>query len=398
MFDIAVEMAFWGSVLGLAYSYALYPLILLFWQAIRTYRRAGPPPEISLRADRLPRVSVVIAAYNEEAVIGGKMENLRILDYPSDRIEFLVGSDGSTDATEHLVRASGVVSLHVYGFSERRGKAAVLNDLVAKAGGEIVVFSDANTVYEPDAIRYLAGAFADPTVGGVLGELSLVSAEDRLAERAESLYWRYENALKRLESSIQTTLGGNGPLYAIRRSLFVPLPNSKVVTDDLLVPLSVIAGGYRVVFEPRARAAEETSGSVAEEFRRKTRIAAGNFYGVSEFYRLLSPFHGFAAFALWSHKMIRWMGWVFLLAIAGSSAYLAKDSEFFYAVCLLELVVAGLLVLGAAAERVRVRIGLLGMPFHFLAMNAALALGFVWFILGRRNPAWKVLRHKRQGT
>jgi len=384
---------FWISCFGVGYTYVLYPVLLFVWRTLK--RKPTTSVSVEQRSDReLPSVTVVIAAYNEEAVIGQKISNIRSTDYPGDRIEFLVGSDGSTDRMEQLLQSCGVPSLQVFRFPDRRGKASVLNDLVAGAQGEIIVFSDANTVYEPTTIRRLVGAFSDPSVGGALGELSLVTQGGTLAEHAESFYWRYENALKKLESEIFTTLGGTGPLYAVRRSLFVPLPISKVVTDDFLVPLSVLARGYRVVYEPRARGHEETSASVAREFRRKTRIAVGNYHGISEFYRLLSPRYGFVAFALWSHKILRWMGWIFLLAMVSTSAYVAADNRFFLFVCVFEIVVAALVALGAGAEKLRFRIGMLGMPFHFVAMNAALALGFLQFIAGRRQPTWEVVRHK----
>jgi poly-beta-1,6-N-acetyl-D-glucosamine synthase len=397
---LTLMVIFWVSLGLLVYSYVLYPLLLI---VVRSFRKEHPQHAESGsvaddRQTQVPSISVVIAAFNEERVLRQKIENLAQTVYPSDRIEFLVGSDGSDDRTVQILQAEEGKSLRPFCFTERRGKASVLNDLVRQATGEIIVFSDANTFYEPSTIQWLSVGFQDPSVGGVVGELSLKAKSATLAVQAESFYWGYENSIKRLESELATTLGGTGPLYAIRRLLYVPLPADKVVMDDFLIPLSVVAQGYRIVYEPRARAYEETSETVAQEFRRKTRIAVGNYHGISSFYRLLHPRFGFAAFALWSHKILRWMGWLLVPLVVATSGFLAYASTLFAFVCLLEALLLMLVAVGAAAERLRVRIGLLGVPFHFAAMNLALAVGFFLFLFGRQKPAWKIVRHQDTGS
>lgn len=379
-------VCFWASALLIAHTYMLYPLILLLVDAVRP-RRPDPPAAASD-----PTVTVVVALFNEEAVVEGKILNLAQSDYPAGKLNVLLGSDGSTDRTNAILasRPWNDATRYVL-FPARRGKAALLNDLVAAAEGEIIVFSDANATFAPETIRRLAAPFAAPDVGAAVGELTLESNQTA-GGRGEGLYWRYENLLKRLESNISTTIGAVGPVYAIRRALYRPLPTDTAVMDDFVIPVEIIRRGFRVVYEPSALACERPTNSVRGEFKRKARIGAANIQGLPRFLPVLNPAYGFAAFALWSHKVLRWIVPVLLIVMGVASAILARDSTFFAAVALVEAAFIGVAALGAVLELIGIKPGLLGLPYYFVATNAALLVGMVRGLRGAQAPTWDIVR------
>ncbi len=378
---------FWLSVGLLTYTYALYPVALVILGMFRRRR----DPVVPAVADA-QSVSVILSVYNEAGIIGTRIRNLMTTRHPAGRMEILVGSDGSNDGTGEALGEFAGAGVRIFPYPARRGKAAVLNDLVREAAHPFLVFTDANTVYEPGTIPELLKPFADPAVGGVCGELNLDAGGDGPRPEGEASYWNYESRLKRLESGIGTILGATGAVYAIRKSLYTPLPTDRLVVDDFLVPLGILRQGYNVRYNPRARASEASAGSVAGEFRRKVRIGTANFFAIREFRDLLHPRWGFVAFALWSHKMIRWFAPVLLLTLAGVSLAGMGSSEFFRWCVILEACFAGLALLGAIGERLNIRVPLLILPYYFLAMNAALFVGMIKFLLDVRRPHWDVVR------
>ena len=381
----AAYLIFYISLAAIAYTYCCYPAImaLLAW----TRRPAAAPP----RHAALPKISVVISVYNEESVLQAKLENLSRIAYPDESIEFLVGSDGSSDRTCEILAASSLKNLRAFPFAERRGKVSVVNDLVAQAKGEVIVFSDANTLYNEQTISRLVSHFADPGVGGVCGELLLNAGHGRTGGE-EISYWKYETLLKRWESSYRTILGATGGVYAIRRELFKSLPTYKPVVDDFLIPLEVPRRGLRMVYEPAALAFEETAGSVQAEFNRRVRIGAQNFSGIPDFLDLLNPRRGYIAFALWSHKLLRWCVPFLAVLAFTASAVLAFVDRTFVMVFGAELAVFMVVLIGGIAERARLRIGLLALPYYGVAMNVALLVGFFRFISGRQATTWTTER------
>ncbi|HLF13456.1 MAG TPA: glycosyltransferase family 2 protein [Bacteroidota bacterium] len=380
-----LEVIFWICSVLVLHTYFLYPLIVLIWHAIG--RKSAVPP-----VDHTPSVSIVLAVYNEEAIILEKIENLKNLDYPADRLEILIGSDGSSDNTNTLLGKHCGAGCKIFRFGPRRGKPSVINDIVAEARGDIVVLTDANTRFFPDTIRELASPFADPAVGAVSGELNLYTNEDSVGGRGEVTYWRYENWLKEKESEIFSTIGAAGAVYAVRRVLFVPLPTAKSVVDDLLVPLRVVKAGYRTIYRKEARAEERVTGRVGGEFQRKIRISASNFNTISDIAPLLHPRYHFVSFALWSHKIIRWCAPFLLLTMVCASGILAWKSAFFLGLVYGEIVFLILVLMGVFAEKFRIRIGILSFPYYFIAMNAALLLGFFRFLRQGQPPTWTVVR------
>lgn len=383
---------FWVSTGLVLYTYFLYPILLVCLAGVRQIRsdvryafNARDRRRKHAETEYLPTVSVVFAAYNEASVIAEKMQNCRELDYPRDRLEILVGCDGCSDATVEIARAANVPEVDVLDLRPRSGKPSVLNSVTPRATGEIVVFSDANTMFAPSAIRALARHFVDPSIGCVCGELRLVSPDG--TPKSEGLYWRYEVFLKFFESRMGMLLGANGGVFAIRRNLFSPLPKHAII-DDFLIGMNIVEQGYRCIYDREAYAIEEAAPTVQHEFHRRTRIGAGSFHALRYTWRLLMPTAGRIAFAYWSHKVFRWLV-PFALCIAFLSA-LALLPNPFYAACALGGV--GMAVLGMIGYRMESRQSsraLFSVPYYFLSMNLALFLGFIRFVMGAQSTVWR---------
>ena len=383
-----MRLIFWMSVGLVLYTYGGYPLVLVILGSLEQLTSdlrfgLGRRSRRSSRAD-YPRVSIVFAAHNEEAVIAQKMVNCARLDYPPASLEILVGCDGCADATAALARIAAPPTASVYEFPDRCGKPAVLNRLVPLARGDIVVFCDANTELQADAIQSLVRHFRRPGVGCVCGELHLRTTEGHAT--GEQIYWRYETLLKFLESRLNMLVGANGALFAIRRSLFRPIPADGIV-DDFLIALNVRAAGYRVVYDPEAIAWEEVAPNARQEFRRRVRIGAGNFQALRHTWRLLNPAAGGVALALWSHKVCRWLIPVALLGAQIAAMTLA--SEPLYGVAATSGGVLVLLaLLGHRLDRRGQYWAPVSVPFYFLSMNLALLLGLIAFVRGTQSIVW----------
>ena len=290
-----VEIVFWASLLLIGYVYVGYPLLLGVWSRLR--RRPVH------REGWEPRVSLILAVWNERDTIAAKIGNCRELEYPAEKLEIVISLDAPTDGTDRIVAGYRDPSIRVVTSSRHEGKAAALNRAVREATGEILVFCDARQRIEPGALHELVEDLADPTVGAVTGELML--SEDGCQESADGvgLYWRYEKALRSMESRIHSTLGATGALYAIRRELFRPIPESAVL-DDVIVPMRVVLAGKRIVFEPRARVWDRVC-PPEQEFGRKVRTLAGNFQLFELMPDLLRPGKNPVFLQFVSHKVGR---------------------------------------------------------------------------------------------
>jgi cellulose synthase/poly-beta-1,6-N-acetylglucosamine synthase-like glycosyltransferase len=364
-----------GSFALLGYAYVGYPALL--WLLGRI---TPPRPERAGEPSPWPSVSVVVSAYNEEHVIADRLRNLLDLDYPRQRLEFVVGSDGSTDGTARIISTWGHKAIHPVVFAERRGKATVVNDLVARARGDIVVLTDANTFFHPEAIRELVRAlWRHPTACAVVGRLELRSPT--AGGNLDGAYWRYETWLKTLESRFGAVLGANGAIYAFPRALYRPLPGGAIV-DDFLVPMLMrLHGGGEVFLAPAARAYETSPAEVRHEVRRRVRIGAGDVQALLWTWRLLLPTHGMVAFAYFSHKVLRWLG-PWLLITGFTTNLFLLDRPLFRWLLLGQL---GFYGLGVAAPLVRAAAS---AARYFIALNAGLGLGFIKFMVGRQRPFW----------
>jgi poly-beta-1,6-N-acetyl-D-glucosamine synthase len=373
------EILFWCAIALLAYTHAGYPLLLWAWSRLRERpSRAGPIE---------PMVSVLVVAYNEASRIEARPNNLLALDYPRERLEIILASDGSTDDTLSRVQRYRGPGFRLVAYSCRRGKASALNDLVPQARGGIVVLADARQRFDRGALRELVKHFADPKTGAVSGELILV--EDGAAPavgEGVSFYWRYEKFIRRNESRVDSTVGTTGAIYALRRELFDPIPPDTLL-DDVLIPMRIVRRGFRVLFEPAALAWDRVAPSAEAEFARKARTLAGNFQLFARAPWLLDP----RANRLWlqtlSHKACRLLS-PFCLA-ATLAANLALLDEPFY-----RLTLAGQLALYAAAAAGHLRRNsarknrLLGVAYAFCMLNWAVVIGFLRFINGRQRVTW----------
>jgi cellulose synthase/poly-beta-1,6-N-acetylglucosamine synthase-like glycosyltransferase len=385
-----MRVMFWVSVGILLYTYAGYPLVLIALGSLRQVKSdllfglARRTRRASRDLRDWPRVSIVFAAHNEAGVIAQKMQNCARLDYPAELLEILVGCDGCTDATALLARIAAPANTSVYDFPDRSGKPGVLNKLLPRARGEIVVFCDANTEFEPDAIRALVRHFRRPEIGCVCGELRLRARGGQAS--GEQLYWRFETLLKFLESRLNMLVGANGAVFAIRRSLFRPIPADGIV-EDFLIAMNVRAAGYRVVYEPEAIAWEEVAPSARHEFRRRVRIGAGNFHALRHTWRMLHPKAGGVALAFWSHKVCRWLVPLFM-ATAEISALILSGEPVYAGAAALGAMLVLLAVLGHRLDLRKRYWAPVSIPYYFLSMNLALLLGLIAFGRGTQSIVW----------
>jgi cellulose synthase/poly-beta-1,6-N-acetylglucosamine synthase-like glycosyltransferase len=381
------EVFFWCATLLLLHTYFFYPLVLVavdsVYQAMGNLRfiRGGRERRRGEGAT-LPRVSLVVAAYNEESCIQEKIANSLALDYPADRFELLVGSDGSSDRTDALVEAAGDPRVRLSRAS-RAGKTSVLNRCIPSAKGDLIILSDANTMIDRQALRKLIRHFDDPEVGAVCGKLKLYNRKDQTYE--ESAYWTYESFIKFYEGKRGAVIGANGGLYAIRRTLFTALAPQTIV-DDFVIPARLLAQGFKVVYDPEAVAYEETTEDYAREFGRRARIAAGNFQALKMVPELLRPSLGFAAFAFWSHKLLRWCAPA-LMAVALLSNLLLTHRGFYLATLVLQ---AGFYLLAWLGREGRGWAGrrVAKVAYYFVSMNAAMVVGFWRFLRNSQRAAW----------
>ena len=401
----AAAVIFWLSLVLIGYTYAGYPVIA----AVRA-RLSGTPRQ---RAPIEPLVSVIVVACNEAERIEARIENLLELDYPRHKLEIIIASDGSTDDT--VVRAQRYESsgVRVRPFDTRRGKSATLNAVVPFVRGEIIVFADARQRFDRGAVRALAENFADPTVGGVSGQLVLTTGKDTAtAAQGTALYWRYEKFIRSTEGRAHSMVGATGAIYAIRREMFEGIPDDTLL-DDVLVPLRIVRRGLRVVFEPEARAYDSAPATARHEFVRKARTAAGNFQLFARERWLFNPFRNAVWFETMSHKALRLALPVLNVALLVSSVVLAApviaDATFAGPVLLNRpailfeppniyvLALAGQLVFYAAAlvgyaqRNAGRRSFVFSIPCAICLHSWVTVVGFYRFITNNQQAAWERL-------
>ncbi|MFN8494892.1 MAG: glycosyltransferase family 2 protein [Caldilineaceae bacterium] len=382
---------FWLAMAFIVYTYVLFPVIVfvrgLFWR--RPYKSA----EIT------PRVSLIIAAYNEADGIGKKLENVLALDYPREQLEVLIASDGSNDGTDDIVRGYADRGIRLLSLP-RQGKAAALNAAVAASTGEILVFSDANSMYAPDAIRALARPFADPEVGGVAGnQVYLKKRSASVTGAGESSYWNFDRKLKQSQSKAGNAISATGAIYAIRRSLFGTVPAG--VTDDFTTSTGVIVQGYRLVFAPDAIAYEPVAGSGGMEFNRKVRVITRGLRAVLLRRELMNPFkYGFYALQLFSHKVLRRLVVFPLLLLLLVSPLLWTAGWFYQFLTVAQLAFYACAAVGLWLGHTRLgRLKLFTIPFFFCMVNYASLLATLNIVRGRRIERWEPQRqHPRPST
>jgi len=371
---------FWTCVVLMAYVYLGYPLLIHLWGRLR--------PKESVKSNIHPRVSILVVAHNEGHRLARRLENLLSLDYPVDRLDVLVGSDGSSDGTGALARGFRHPRLRILTFDLRRGKAAVLNDLVEAATGEILVMADARQRFATDAIAKLVRPFADPSVGAVSGELILTrNAKGTAVGDGVGLYWRYEKLIRSGESAVDSTVGATGAIYAIRKDLFEPLPEDTIL-DDVQIPLRVVSRGRRVVFEPRARAYDRAAASAREEFQRKVRTLAGNFQLLNRERWLLCPWRNRLWLQTLSHKGLRLAG-PFLMAGAFASNLALLHAPLYMAAMLAQVLFYLAALEGFLLRDARRRIRAFMIPYTVCLLNGATAVALFRFLTRHQGAIWE---------
>ena len=375
-------MAFWSFLLSLSvitYTYGIYPLILYILAKLSRSKK------VDYSDAYLPYVSVIVAAYNEERVIKQKIENSKGLEYPKEKLQIIIGSDGSADGTDAICQQY-LDDITFQRIEPRQGKPNVLNQLVHQAKGEILLFSDANTIFEPNSLMNIIRCFNDDSIGGVCGKLVLRSegeGEEGL-ESVEKKYWNYEIILKQLESKIYSTLSSNGGIYAIRKKIYKELPVNTII-DDFVISLNVLEEGYRIVFEQNAIAYENISENAVDEFWRKVRIGSGNVQTYTKKPLIRNQKNVFTQFSYYSHKVIRWF-----IPFICINLYITIFYMWFTHTCIYLLPAAHfLLIISLLGICFNLKNKFVNLLSYFVLVNSALFIGYYNFFLGKHSVKWR---------
>ncbi|PRO68462.1 glycosyltransferase family 2 protein [Alteromonas gracilis] len=383
-----IEFFFCLAIFLILYSYLLYPAILYSLSRVFSKNKSSDVSPIT-ESNALPSVSVVISAYNEESCIAERIENLLSLDYPHDKIQFFIASDGSSDDTDNIISSFNDPRLCVFCFEENRGKINVLNDLLNRVSSEITVFSDANTMFATDAVLQLVSPFNDVNVGAVCGELNLIDAFS--GDNKDNLYWKYEQFLKYHESKIDALLGANGGIYAIRTSLYEPLPDNTII-DDFCIVMNVAKQHYQIVYNKEALATEEIAPTLKEEAGRRIRIGAGNYQSLSRLTWLLNPRYKWRWFSYVSHKVIRWfVPHLMIITLLLNTILLWHTNYLYPALFIGQLTFYSFWMLGELKifKNVPVVGSVIGLVTFFVSMNISLFRGYIRFLSTNLSATWQ---------
>ena len=379
---------FWGSFALLVYVYSGYPLLLTF---LARFSEA-PVPDSDLPA---PSVTLLVSAFNESQVIAAKLENAIALEYPRDRLEIIVISDCSDDGTDEIVQQASSRGVRLVRQEPRMGKTAGLNLGVSEARGEILVFSDANAMYQPDAVRRLVRHFSNPRIGYVVGNARYYEkGTESSSAQSEGLYWKLETYLKKKESMFDSVVGGDGAIYAIRRELYSALLPTDI--NDFLNPLQIISRGYSGVFEPAAVCYEEAAENFSQEYRRKVRIISRSLNALRRVPEVLNPLRNPRHwFMLVSHKVLRWFAPFFMVFCFAASLALWKFPLYKFA-AILQAAFYALAVIGWK-WRPENKLGkIISLAFYFCLVNLASLVGCVKCFRGDLSGKWAPPRQKLQ--
>lgn len=382
MILLNVVIIFCTLVVG--YCYLLYPML------IRLLAKKYPVPSI-IDESYQPGISIILAVHNEERVIESCLASLLALDYPRERIEILIGSDGSSDCTNEILLQyqAQYPYIKAFCFTAQRGKIAVLNDLIAATTSEILFCLDADIELTPNTLRVQVRHFADQKIGAVAGLYKIESPEGSVLSKSEEEYTSLDQQIRTAESIYHSSVGLGGCNYTVRRSLWKPFPDN-LIHDDLFILLSVLDQGFRVFFEPLSVASEKFARNIREEFRRKSRSASRGFHTFSFFPELMFPRSGKSALLLWSHKLLRWLSPLFMmiaigLAVVGYNA----TSGLFYQIILSGVVLAAVIVvMGYYAERRSIAIPLVRQLSWLIVMNAAYVAGAMKYLTKSDHQVW----------
>jgi cellulose synthase/poly-beta-1,6-N-acetylglucosamine synthase-like glycosyltransferase len=401
---ILIEVPFWISLGIIVYTYLGYPALLVVLNAFRSL--VDDSKDIGTVSHQvndamLPSITLIVAAYNEEDCIRAKVENSIGLDYPLDLVEMIVVTDGSTDGTVDIVRSFQHQNVCLLHQPQRSGKTAAINRAVEVATGDVLVFSDANTMLNTRALRAITADFRESSVGAVAGEKRVLTGTADHAVAQENLYWKYESFLKNQESQFHTVIGAAGELFAVRRNLYVPVPPN-VILDDFYISLSVCRLGYTVKYARDAYGEEFASANVAEEGKRKVRIAAGGFQSLQIFSDLKNPFGNWRlALQFVSHRFFRWSVCPFLLPVVvvlnGILAVSSPSGGPYWWLFIAQGLFYMLALMGAVLSHRGIHWRLIRVPFYFAFMNWSVYLGFINFLSNKQSAVWERSVRARPG-
>lgn len=377
------------------HSYVLYPLILTIAASLKKFDYE----KFSLKGT-LPMVHIFIAAYNEEAVIGEKLKSIISCNYPADQLVVWVGSDNSTDATDGIVQSfsESFKALHLIAYSERQGKANILNDLFKKAltsgslkgnQNEIIILTDANVIFEKNALHELVIYFKDEKVGLVGATILNEGARKDGISIQEKTYIMRENKIKYLEGKAWgTMMGAFGACYAIRANLFPAIPKTYLM-EDFYITMHVLSNKYKTISNPEAICFEDVSNKMEIEFNRKVRISSGNYQNLGSYYKLLWPPYRYVGFSFLSHKVLRWLGPFFIFIMAATLTLLAQGNKLYLVMLILLGFIFIIPLVDVILKRLNIHSLILRFISYFMVMNLALLVGFFKYIGGIKSNVWQ---------
>lgn len=381
-----LEILFIICFLLILLSYFIYPIFIILYSKTRSLK-------FDLQENYTPSVSIIIAAHNEEVVLEDTIDNFMNLDYPKDKIEIIIGSDCSTDRTNDIIKhLEKKYPDNVKGllFTERRGKSLVLNDLAKAAKNEIIVFSDANTMYKKDALKEMVKYYQDPKVGGVCGRLILINTDE--AEKSgnkEDVYWDMETKIKIAEGKLGILIGANGGIYSVRKELYEPIPSDVPVMDDLFVSLNIILKKYYLIYNQKAQAVEYNAPDVKIEYRRKIRNNKINVKSLVYLYKLLLPKYGIASFAFFAHKVIRWFSPILFMLLLILNYFLISRNIYYLIMFVLQIIFYFLSFAGFLLNKVKINISVFAIPYYIFLTHLALLIGLKQAFFSKGSGAWE---------
>lgn len=392
-----LEILFWFCIGLVAYTYVGYGIIA--WILVKTRKILGKEFKKYNDSTFLPKVTLVVPAYNEMSCIEAKVKNTFSLDYPADLMEVLFVTEGSNDGTsEYIDSLKSIYSnLHMIGGDTRRGKIEAMNIAIKTINTPIVIFTDANTNLNNQVIRNIVRHFQDPVVGAVAGEKRIeTEGSEAAAGAGEGLYWKYESFLKKLDTELYSVVGAAGELFAVRTHLFGEVEKDTLL-DDFIVSLRIAASGFRVIYEPNAYASERPSFSIQEEMKRKIRIAAGGFQSIARLDYLWNIFRfGLLSFQYVSHRAMRWavapfcLPLIFLLNLIlfVVDTNLIKQPTYQF-IMLAQIAFYLMAIIGYYLENKKIRIKALFVPFYFSFMNYCAIKGYFRYRNGLTSGIWE---------
>ncbi len=374
-----IETLFLISIFIIFYIYAGYPFLALV--VAHLHPRPVKKEEIE------PKVTVLIAAFNEKDAIGLTIENKLALDYPREKLEILIVSDGSTDGTDDIVKSYSDHSVRLLRQEPRAGKTSALNMAVPAANGEIILFSDANSMYAPDALKKLVANFADPEVGYVTGKMIYADPDGTPIGEGCGAYMKYENALRAIETRLGSVVGVDGGIDAMRKALYRPMNPDQL--PDFVQPLKVVKQGYRVVYEPEAILREQPLKKADDEYRMRVRVSLRAFWALFDMRKLLAPWqYPLFAWQLWSHKALRYLCFIFMVAAYAGNALLLGEGPIYRTVFALQNGAYFIAFFSPILERHGLRSRVFTFARYFLLLNTAAAHAFGKFIIGKKQVMW----------